>query len=86
MPLTNAETQMALKARRQAAYKVLKVLALEAGIMRHMKDSDGYDEFVGLLESGEFVLKFESVDPVQFLLIVQSNRRMRNEKRMENWR
>lgn len=56
----NADNQKALKQRRQAAYKLLKQLAMESGIMQYWKDSEGYDEFIGLLESGEFVLKFEA--------------------------
>lgn len=60
MPLTNSETQMNLKVRRQSAYEQLKRLALEAGIMQHWKDADGYDEFIKLLESGEFELVFQS--------------------------
>ena len=60
MPLTNAETQAALKDRRKSAYEIIKRLALEAGVMRYWKDGDGYDEFISLLESGEFELKFEA--------------------------
>lgn len=60
MPLTNAETQKALKARRDAAYKILKPLAIESGVMRHWKDSHGYNEFVGLIQSGEFELTFNA--------------------------
>jgi hypothetical protein len=60
MPLTNAETQKALKARRDAAYKLLKALAMESGVMQFWKDADGYDEFIKLLESGEFKLEFAS--------------------------
>jgi hypothetical protein len=33
---------------------------LEAGVMRHSRDGHGYDEFIGLLQSGEFRLIFES--------------------------
>lgn len=60
MALTNSETQLQLRKRRQAAYKLLKTLALESGTMQHWKDSDGYDEFIGLLNSGELVLRLEA--------------------------
>lgn len=56
----NADNQKALKERRQSAYKLLKQLAMESGVMQRWKDSEGYDEFIGLLESGEFVLKLEA--------------------------
>jgi len=58
MALTNSKTQAALKERRQVAYKTLKTLAIAVGIMQHWKDSNGYDEFIKLLENGEFELKF----------------------------
>lgn len=57
MPLTNSETQLQLRKRRQAAYSLLKTLALESGVMAHWKDSDGYDKFIGLLENGELKLE-----------------------------
>lgn len=46
--------------RRQTAYDIIKNLALEAGTMQHQRDGDGYDEFIGLLESGEFELIFNA--------------------------
>jgi len=60
MPLTNAENQAILNQRRQAAYVILKMLAIELGIMKSWKDSSGYDKFIKLLEGGEFELRLVS--------------------------
>lgn len=43
--------------RRQEAYDLLKALAQKCGIMQHGRDGHGYDEMIGMLESGEFKLK-----------------------------
>lgn len=43
--------------RRKQAYDLLKELAQKCGIMQHGRDGHGYDELIGMLESGEFKLE-----------------------------
>ena len=48
--------------RRQAAYTLIRNLAQEIGVMHHSRDGHGYDEFIDLLQSGEFRLIFSEVN------------------------
>lgn len=59
-PQTMKEKNAIGMMRRKAAYDLLKELAQKCGIMQHQRDGHGYDEFIGLLESGEFKLEFVS--------------------------
>lgn len=56
-PQTMAEKNTISMTRRKEAYDLLKELAQKCGIMQHGRDGHGYDEFIGLLESGEFQLE-----------------------------
>lgn len=49
--------------RRKQAYDLLKALAQKCGIMQHGRDGHGYDELIGMLESGEFQLELVTNDP-----------------------
>lgn len=59
MTLTPAQKQHEYRQRKLKAFRLIKQVALEAGIMQFDTDADGYDEFIGLLDSGEFELRFE---------------------------
>lgn len=58
MPQTNAEKNKIRMERKVASHNLLKELFVKCGIMRHLRDGDGFDEGLKLLESGEFKLEF----------------------------
>lgn len=60
MALTPAQKQHDYRQRKLEAFRLVKQIALEAGIMRFDTDTDGYDEFIGLIQSGEFELTFNA--------------------------
>lgn len=58
MPQTNAEKNQIRQQRKIASHNLLKELAMKCGVMRNSRDGHGFDEFISLLESGEFKLEF----------------------------
>jgi hypothetical protein len=54
---TKKEKNQLSMRRRWQAYNALKELAQKCGIMQHGRDGHGYDEMIGMLESGEFQLE-----------------------------
>lgn len=58
MPQTNAEKNKIRMERKVASHNLLKELAIKCGVMQHSRDGSGFDEFISLLESGEFKLEF----------------------------
>lgn len=56
-PQTMSEKNAISMTRRKEAYDLLKALAQKCGIMQHGRDGHGYDELIGMLESGEFQLE-----------------------------
>jgi len=59
-PQTMSEKNKIGMQRKTAAYDLLKELAQKCGIMQHGRDGHGYDEMIGMLESGDFELEFVS--------------------------
>lgn len=64
MPPQTMKEKNAIGTRRKtAAYDLLKELAQKCGIMQHGRDGHGYDEMIGMLESGDFQLELVQNDP-----------------------
>jgi len=56
----HAANQTAMNTRMRKAYNIIKAELVAAKIMRHMKDTAGFDKFIEALELDRVELRFEA--------------------------